>query len=48
MGVSDNYNVITSRQIGLIPNALGFLLTPLLQFHAFQGVISGDFLPGLV
>ena len=27
MGVSDNYNVITSRQIGLNPNAPGFLLT---------------------
>ena len=27
LGVCDNYNVITSRQIGLIPNAPGFLLT---------------------
>ncbi|MDO9081525.1 MAG: hypothetical protein Q7U44_12055 [Desulfuromonadales bacterium] len=27
MGVCDNYNVITSRQIGLTPNAPGFLLT---------------------
>jgi putative restriction endonuclease len=27
MGVSESYNVITSRQIGLDPNVPGFLLT---------------------
>jgi putative restriction endonuclease len=27
MGVSDNYEVITSRQISVNPNAPGFLLT---------------------
>ncbi len=43
MGVSDNYNVITSRQIALTPNVPGFLLT--LSGRGIIGPPDRDFWP---